>query len=177
MAHVLQLAICVFLSSLSVKGHPKSWQVHEHDQQFGENESIDIGKSQRLRKEGIAPINNVSAMSSGLAMIFEKVCISRYFESPETNLHIAKNTCCIDYTYTWWSKRLHWLSKSLSLHWGTICYGCEDTLELASGSAWVSLLIARIHPLVALKFNIPWFLATIHNTGWMDHCKVHYGRF
>jgi len=49
---------------------------HEHDQQFGVNESIDIGKSQRLRKEGNARINKMSAMSQGLAMIIEKICIS-----------------------------------------------------------------------------------------------------
>jgi hypothetical protein len=49
---------------------------HEHDQQFGENESMDIGKSQRLRKEGNARINTVSAMRPGLAQIIKKVCIS-----------------------------------------------------------------------------------------------------
>jgi len=64
------------MSSLGVKGRIKSWEAHEHDQQFGENESIDIGKSQRLRKEGNARINKVSAMRPGLAKIIEKVCIS-----------------------------------------------------------------------------------------------------
>jgi hypothetical protein len=64
------------MSSLSVKGHTKSSEAHERDQQFGENESIDIGKSQRLRKEGNARINNMSAMKPGLAKIFEKVRIS-----------------------------------------------------------------------------------------------------
>ena len=48
-AHVIQLALAAFMSSLSVKGHTKSWEAHERDQQFGENESADIGKSQRLR--------------------------------------------------------------------------------------------------------------------------------
>jgi hypothetical protein len=62
--------------SLSVKGHPKSWEAHEHDQQFGENESIDIGKCQRLRKQGNPRINKVLAMRPGLAKIIEKVCIS-----------------------------------------------------------------------------------------------------
>jgi len=64
------------LSSVSVKGRTKSWEAHERDQQFGENESIDGGKSQRLRKEGNARINKVSAMNPGLAKIIEKVRIS-----------------------------------------------------------------------------------------------------
>jgi hypothetical protein len=76
MAHVIQLALGVFMSSLSVKVRTKSWEANERDQQFGENESIDIGKSQRLRKEGNARINKVSAMKPGLAKIIEKVRIS-----------------------------------------------------------------------------------------------------
>ena len=63
MAHIIQLALGAFMSSLGVKGRTKSWEAHEHDQQFGENESIDIGKSQRLRKEGNARINTGSAMT------------------------------------------------------------------------------------------------------------------
>jgi hypothetical protein len=76
MAHVIQLALGAFTSSLSVKGRTKSWEAHERDQQFGENENIDIGNSQRLRKEGNARINKVSAMRPGLAKIIEKVSIS-----------------------------------------------------------------------------------------------------
>jgi len=76
MAHVIQLALGAFMSSLSVKGRTKSWEAHERDQQFGENESIDIWKSQRHRKEGNARINKVSAMKPGLAKIIEKVRIS-----------------------------------------------------------------------------------------------------
>jgi len=64
------------MSSLGVKGHTKSWEAPERNQQFGENESIDVGKSQRLRKEGTAKINRVSAMKPGLAKIIEKVRIS-----------------------------------------------------------------------------------------------------
>jgi len=45
MAHVIQLALGAFMSSLGVKGRTKSWEAHERDQQFAENESIDIGKS------------------------------------------------------------------------------------------------------------------------------------
>jgi len=76
MAHVIQLALGAFISSLGVKGRTKSWEAHERDQQFGENESMEIGKSQRLRKEGNARINKVSAMKPGLAKIIEKVRIS-----------------------------------------------------------------------------------------------------
>jgi len=76
MAHVIQLASGAFMSSLGVKGRTKSWETHERDQQFGENESTDIGKSQRLRKEGNARINKVSAMRPGLAKRIEKVRIS-----------------------------------------------------------------------------------------------------
>jgi len=107
MAHVIQLALGAFMSTLGVKGHAKSWEAHERDQQFEENESTDIGKSQRLRKEGNARINKVSAMRPGLAKIIEKVCISTYFESAETDLHIAENACGIDYADTWSSKRVH----------------------------------------------------------------------
>jgi hypothetical protein len=76
MTHVIQLALGAFMSSLGVKGRTKSWQAHERYQQFGENESIDIGNSQRLRKEGNDRINKVSAMRPGLPRIIEKVLIS-----------------------------------------------------------------------------------------------------
>jgi len=62
MANVIRLALGVFMSSLGVKGRTKSWEAHERNQQFGENESVDIRKSQRLRKEGNAGINQVLAM-------------------------------------------------------------------------------------------------------------------
>jgi hypothetical protein len=45
MAHVIQLALGAFMTCFGVKGRTKSWEAHERDQQFGENESIDIGKS------------------------------------------------------------------------------------------------------------------------------------
>jgi hypothetical protein len=76
MAHVIQLALGAFMCSLSVRGCTKSWEAHERDHQFGENESINFGKSQRFRKEGNARINKVSAMRPGLAKIIEKVHIS-----------------------------------------------------------------------------------------------------
>jgi len=107
MAHVIQLSLGAFMSSLGVKGRTKSWEAHERDQQFGENESTDIGKCQRLRKEGNARINKVSIVGPGLAKIIEKVSISTYYESVETDHHIAENACCIDYADTWLSKRVH----------------------------------------------------------------------
>jgi len=103
-AHVIQLALCAFMSSLGGKGCTKSWEAHECDQQFGDNESIHIWKIQRLRNEGNARINKVSAMRPGLAQIIGKVRISTYFESPETDLYMAGNACCIDYADTWSSK-------------------------------------------------------------------------
>jgi hypothetical protein len=63
------------MSGLGVKGRSMSSEADVRDQQFGENESIDIGKSQRLRQEGNARINKVSAMKPGLAKIIEKVRI------------------------------------------------------------------------------------------------------
>jgi hypothetical protein len=54
MPHVIQLAVGAFISNLGVKGRTKSLEAHEHNQQFGQNDSTDIGKSQRLRKEGNA---------------------------------------------------------------------------------------------------------------------------
>jgi len=104
MAHVIQLAVCAMMSSLGVKGCTKSWEAHEHDQQFREHQSVDIGKSQTLRKEGNAKINTMSAMKPGLANIIEEVLISRYFECAETDLSIPENACCIDYANTWSSK-------------------------------------------------------------------------
>jgi hypothetical protein len=75
MSHVIQLAIGAFITSLGVAGRTKSWEPHECNQQCEENESTDIGKSQRLRKEGNARINKVLAMKPGLVKIIEKVRI------------------------------------------------------------------------------------------------------
>jgi hypothetical protein len=76
MVHVIQLAIGGFMTSLGVTGCTKSWEAHEGEQQCGENQIIDIGKSNRRRKEGNGRINKVSAMRSGVAKINEKVHIS-----------------------------------------------------------------------------------------------------
>jgi len=100
MAHVIQRASGAYMSSLGVTGCAESWEAHVRDQQFGETESKDIEKSQRLREESNARINKVSAMRPGLAKTIEKVPISTYVKCPETDLHIAQNACCIDYTDT-----------------------------------------------------------------------------
>jgi hypothetical protein len=100
MVHFIQLVLGAFMSSLGVKGRTRSWEAHECDQQFGQHESVDNGKSQTLRTEGNARINMVSAMKLGLAKIIEKGCTSRYFESPETDLDNAENACGIDYANT-----------------------------------------------------------------------------
>jgi len=114
-------------------------------------------------------------MRPGLAKIMEKVRISWYFETPETHLHIAENPCCIDYSDTWSSKRVHWLLKSYRTHRGTSDYGCEDTLELYTAVTRAGLPITGIHTWVASKSNIQWLPATLHNTRWMDHLEVGHG--
>jgi len=76
MAHVIQLASGAFMSSLSLKDRTKSLEAHQCDQQFGDNESIDVGKRQRLRTEGNDRINKVSAMKPVSVKRIEKVRIS-----------------------------------------------------------------------------------------------------
>jgi len=171
-AHVIQLALGAFISSLGVKGCTKSWEAHEHDQQFGENDSIDIGKSQRLRKEGNARINKVSTMRPSLAKIIEKVRISTYCECLETDHQIAENACCVDYSDMWSSKLVHWMSQDHSSNLSTTYYRCEDTVELDTGVTWAGIPIMRIHPLVAQESKIQWIPAALHNTRWMDHHPV-----
>ena len=88
-------------------------------------------------------------MRPGLAKIIEKVRISTYFESAETDLHIAENACCIDYADTWSSKQVHWLSKRHIPYYSTTHYGCEETVELDTGVARARLPILGIHTPVA----------------------------
>jgi len=154
MAHVILLSLGAFMRSLRLKGRTKSSEAHERDQQFGENESSDIGKTQRLRKEGNARINKVSAMRPGLAKIMEKVRISTFYESTETDLDIAENACGIDYAGTWTSKRVYWLSKSQSPECSTTYCRYDEALEFETGVARVRLPIAWIHLRVAYKPNI-----------------------
>jgi len=177
MAHVIQLALGAFMSSLGVKGHTKSWETHKRDQQFGDQESTDIGKSQRLRKEGNARINKVSAMKPGLAKIIEKVRISRYLKNSETDHHIAANVSCVDYVDTGLSKRVYRLSKSRSTNRSPTYYGCENTVEFDTGVAWASLPIPRIHPRMAEESIIQRLLVTLHSREWIGNREVSHGRF
>jgi len=175
MADINQLALGAFMSSLGVKGLTKSWDAPVRDHQFGENASRDIGKSQRLRKEGNATIYMVSAMRPGLAKKIEKVHIWSNVESPETDLDVAANGCCIDYTDTWSSRWLHRLSESKCTNHSTTYYGCEHMLEFGTGVACTSLPIMRIPLQVAQESQIWWLQAILLNTGWMDNHQVCHG--
>jgi hypothetical protein len=95
------------MNCLGVKYRTKTWEAHEHDQKSGDNESITIELSQRLRKEGNTTINEVFVLRPGLEKVIEIVRISRCFESTETDLHIVENASCIYSTDTWLSKELH----------------------------------------------------------------------
>jgi len=136
-----------------------------------------IGRSQRLRKEGNARITKVSAMRAGLAKIVEKIHISRYFKSPETDIHILENVCCIESSDTRLSKRVHWHSTSQSTNRSTTYYGCENMVEFDGAESWVSLLITRIHLRLPEDSTFQWWPATRHNTGWMKHRQVRHGTF
>jgi hypothetical protein len=76
MAHIIQLALGAFMSSLMVNVSIKSWKAHERDQQLGENESTSIGTSQRLRKEGNDIIKKMTAMRPGVRNMIENLRIS-----------------------------------------------------------------------------------------------------
>jgi len=177
LAHVIQHALGAFMSSIGVKGCTKSWETHEHNQQFGENDSIDIGKSRRPRKEGNPRINKVSAMRQSLAKIIEKVHISRYFEYPETDLYIAVHACSIDDADSGLSKRVHWLSQRQYTNRSTTNFGCQGTVECIPGVAWPSLSSTWIHSCVARYSTIRRLPATLHNTSWIDHHPVCHGHF
>ena len=146
------------------KRRAKSWEAHECNQQFGENESIRIGKSQILRNVGNARINTVSAMRPGFEKIIEKVPVPGYFESPETVSHIAENACGNDYADTWSSKRVYRLSKQQSPHCGTSDHEWEDLFELYTVVAGARLPITGIHTQVASKSKIHCLPATFHNS-------------
>jgi len=148
-AHMIQLALGAFMSSLCVKGCSKSWEAHERDLQFAKNDSTDCGNSQRLWIVGNATINKVSAMRAGLAKLIEKVCRSIYFQCAETDLHIvenasciAQNASCIDFADTWLSKQDQWHWKCNSPECSATHYRLEDMFELntAIAQAWFPIL-------------------------------------
>jgi len=102
--HVIQLALGALLISARVKGCTKSWEAHQRNQQFGQNQSTHIGKSQTLRKEGNARIIKMSVMKPGLAKIIEKGCISTIIERTQTDHFSAAYACRNDYADTGSSK-------------------------------------------------------------------------
>jgi len=57
MAQIIPLGVAAFIRSFLEKGRLRSSEAHEHNQQFGENESNNIWNSQTLRIEGNARIN------------------------------------------------------------------------------------------------------------------------
>jgi len=120
-------------------------------------------------------MNVVSAMQSGSAKLIEKVRVSRYFESPETDLNIAENDCCIDYANTCSSTRFRWLSKSEIPHCATSDDECQELLELNPGVARSRLLIMWIPTWVPWIPTILRLLATVHKSRWMDYCAVCHG--
>jgi len=73
--HIIPHTLGTSRIRLRVKCRTESWEAHEGDQLFGEIESTDIGKSQKLREEGNARLNKVLAMKPDLAKIIEKVRI------------------------------------------------------------------------------------------------------
>jgi len=165
------------MRSLSAKGCTKSWKAHEHNQQFRENQSIDIGKSQRLRQEGNVRINKVSAKRPGLAKITEKERSSRHFESPDCDLHAAANACWIDCADTWLWKWVNSLTTCQFMNCSTTYCGCRYMVEFHIQVAWASLPVTRIHPWLAPESKMQYLLGTVHNTEWMDHCQVCPGSF
>jgi hypothetical protein len=48
MAHIMQVALGAFMSSVRVTGHTTLWEDYECYQQFVKDESIDIQNSHRL---------------------------------------------------------------------------------------------------------------------------------
>jgi len=86
MVHIIQLALGAFIRSLGITGSTRSCEAPECDQQCGENQCLDNGNGQTLRKDGNGRIHTGLARRPGLAKIIEKVHISAYCEIPETDL-------------------------------------------------------------------------------------------
>jgi len=105
MAYGIKLALEAFMSSLGANRPTKFSEDNEGDLQFGANGTLDFGISDRIPKEINGRISQVSAMRPGEVMLIEKVRMSTYFESPETDIHFEVNVCYIDYTDTWSSKQ------------------------------------------------------------------------
>jgi hypothetical protein len=163
------------MRSLVASGRTRSWEAHQLGQQFADNESKDTGNSQTQQLEGNARFNQISAMRPRFVKTFQKVGTASYFDSPETDLHYAANTYCLDYTKTQPLKQFHSLSDTQSPHYSTTNYRCEYTLEPNTGVAWLGPRIMWIHMIIALKWKIELMLAAVHNSVRMDHCTVSHG--
>jgi hypothetical protein len=125
-----------------------------------------IGNRQRPRQEGNARITKLSGKRPGLAMIIKEVHILKYFEYPETCLHIAENACCIDHANIYLKKHLYRLWEIHSPHCGTTDCEWEDTSPFETEVAWPSLPIVCIHSCQAPESKIEWLLVTLHIRGW-----------
>jgi len=90
---------------------------------------------------------------------------------------MAENAAGIDYTDTGSLKRVRWQSNCPSRNRSTTCYGCENRLEFDTGVAWASLQITTIDRQVAHTSRMQRSLATLHNTGYMDHRQGWHGKF
>ena len=117
-------------------------------------------------------LNRLSAMRLCLAKKIGKLYTSWWFESPDTDLHIAENTCCMDYADTWSSTPDHQLSTSQSPYCCTSDYGYDVTLELFTMVDPVCLPRLGICTRDSSKSTIQWLPATLHNPRWIDHCEV-----
>jgi hypothetical protein len=67
MAYNIQAFLNASMSPLGIQSCTTTWDAYEHNQQFGENQTMHIGKSHRVQKDGKDRINIMSAMRSGLA--------------------------------------------------------------------------------------------------------------
>ena len=93
-------------------------------------------------------------MRSGLAKILENVCISRLFERPETDLHIAEKACCKQYTETWMYEGVHGLSitqctnpstsAKCKMVWMSQLKNSATLNSHTDASRWVLMLPARL---------------------------------
>jgi len=153
-SEIIQFALGAFMDILSVNGCTRRWKAHGCNQHFDENYNTHIGKSQSLRKEGIAIINKVLAMRSGFTKIIVNLHVSSGFEWPHSNLHIAENACCMDYINTWSSKLFHCPLHRHSTNHSTTSYRCENMVICDIRVVWTNLPIISINPQVDQELTI-----------------------
>jgi hypothetical protein len=125
MAYNIQAFLNASMSPLGIKSCTTTWDAYEHNQQFGENHTMHIGKSHRVQKDGKDRINIMSAMRSGLA---EKM---RNFIFQQ----ILKLLDWMSDTHTCSLRQVRCLSISENAHRSTAYARCEDTVEFDAGLA------------------------------------------